>query len=80
MLNTVEIVGKATFKRKDGKTAYVLHIVNDSPYIEMEGAEVVRAYTNSTHYEKINLGKCTGYLSYEKGFPHFYLPKNEVTK
>ena len=73
MKATVLCIGKHEFIRKDGKTAYVLELV------DFENERVYRAFTNKKHYDAVvKEGHNEGYLTFENGFTKFYLPKDEV--
>lgn len=73
MKATVMCIGKHEFTRKDGKTAYVLELV------DFDNELVYRAFTNKKHFDKVEKdGNFDGYLTFENGFTKFYLPKDEV--
>lgn len=66
---------KNEFENKAGKTSYVLELV------DFENKHVYKAYTSKKHYEKVKADfktEYSGFVNFDNGFTHFYLPKNEV--
>lgn len=80
----VVCVGKDEFINKTGKTSYVLHLIDVS---STNSLKVYRAFTSKAHYDAIEENNIVnwftdeikeGFLNFDNGFTHFYLPKDEV--
>lgn len=79
-------VGKEEFTNKSGKKSYVLHLVEFKDNNGYLTHRVHRAFTSKKHFDAIDVSALDrkvdltieGYLSFNNGFTHFYLPKEEV--